>query len=85
MTTSRASLKMDMTQGAWVTQLMKRPTLDFSSGHDLRVVRSSPASGSCWAWSLLKILSPLTLLSLSLSLKKQANKEVYACGRYYFS
>jgi len=29
----------------WVAQLVKRPTLDFGSGHDLRVVRSSPTSG----------------------------------------
>ena len=28
--------------GAWVTQLVKHPTLDFGSGHDLRVLRSSP-------------------------------------------
>lgn len=33
---------------------MKRVTLDFGSGRDFRVVRSSPASGS----TLLKILSP---------------------------
>ena len=29
-----------------MAQLSKHPTLDFGSGHDLRVVRSSPASGS---------------------------------------
>ena len=28
--------------GAWVAQLVKHPTLDFGSGHDLRVVRLSP-------------------------------------------
>ena len=32
--------------GAWVAQLVKCPTLDFSSGHDLTVVRSSPTLGS---------------------------------------
>ena len=31
---------------AWVAQLRKRRTLDFSSGHDRKVVGSSPASGS---------------------------------------
>ena len=25
--------------GAWVSQLFKRPTHDFSSGHDLKVMR----------------------------------------------
>jgi len=34
--------KMD----AWVALSVKRATLDFSSGHDLRVLRSSPKSGS---------------------------------------
>ena len=33
-----------------MAQSVKRPILDFGSGHDLRVVRT-------WAWSLLKILS----------------------------
>ena len=33
-------------QGVWVAQSVKCPTLDFSSGHDLRVVGLSPASGS---------------------------------------
>lgn len=33
-------------EGAWVMQLMKHPTLDFGSGSDLMVVRSSPAPGS---------------------------------------
>ena len=32
--------------GASVAQLVKRLTLDFGSGHDLRVVRLSPTSGS---------------------------------------
>ena len=34
------------TGSAWVAQLVEHPTLDFSSGHDLRVVGSSPESGS---------------------------------------
>ena len=32
--------------GTWVAQSVERPTLDFGSGHDPRVVGSSPASGS---------------------------------------
>ena len=32
--------------GAWVAQSVKRPTLDFGSGHDLIIVRLSPAVGS---------------------------------------
>ena len=31
---------------AWVVQLVKHPTLDFGSGHDLRVVRLIPKSDS---------------------------------------
>ena len=30
-------------RGAWVAQMAKYPTLNFSSGHDLRDMRSSPA------------------------------------------
>ena len=32
--------------GDWVSQLVKQMTLDFSSGHDLRVMSLSPKSGS---------------------------------------
>ena len=39
-------VKKDIMQGAWVAQLVKCPTLDFSSGLDLRVLESSPESGS---------------------------------------
>jgi len=37
-------LKM-LKRGAWVAQSVERPTLGFSSGHDLIVLRLSPASG----------------------------------------
>ena len=41
--------------GAWVAQLVKRLTLDLSSGLDLRVMSSSPHYWAlCWVWSLLK-------------------------------
>ena len=53
--------------GAWVAHLVERPTLDFSSGHDLRVVGSSPALVSpLTVQSLLGILSAPPLLVLSL-------------------
>ena len=32
--------------GTWVPQVVEHQTLDFSSGHDLRVLGSSPALGS---------------------------------------
>ena len=34
---------------AWMAQSVKCPNPDFSLGHDLRVVRSSPASASALA------------------------------------
>ena len=33
-------------RGSWVARLVECPTVDFGSGHDLRVRRSSPMSGS---------------------------------------
>jgi len=33
-------------RGAWMAQSVEHPTLDFSSGHDLRVVGLSPVLGS---------------------------------------
>ena len=36
----------DIFQDAWVAQSVKCATLDFSSGHDPRVMGSSSASGS---------------------------------------
>ena len=62
-------------------QSVKRPNLDFGSGHDLRVVRSSSALGSTLgvqpAWDSLSSPSPSAPLlltrvfSLSLSRKKK--------------
>ena len=46
-----------------MAQSVERPALDFGSGHDLRVVRSSPTLGSVLstepAWDSLSILPPL--------------------------
>ena len=59
-------------EGTKVAQLVEHPTLDFSSGHDPRVVGSSPALGS--AWSLLQILSPSAPLPGSHALSSLTNK-----------
>ena len=37
--------KKDYFQGAWVAQLVKHPTLDFSSDHDLTVCEFKPYVG----------------------------------------
>ena len=39
-------LKYHVAWDTWVAQLVQLLTLDFNVGHDLTVVRSSPASGS---------------------------------------
>lgn len=38
--------KVECLRGGWAAQPVEHPTLDFSSGHDLMVGGSSPASGS---------------------------------------
>ena len=74
-------LKIKKLKGAWVVQLVKRPTLGFGSGHDLTVCEFKPRTGlytdsvePTWDFSLPLSL-PLTCvcaraLSLSLSLRK---------------
>ena len=54
-----------------VAQLVERQTLDFSSGHDLTVLRVKPTLGSTLtAQRLLRILSPsLSLCPSPLNLK----------------
>ena len=62
-------------RGAQVAQLVRHPTLDLSSGHDLE--HESPTWGSVLtAWSLLGILSlPFSLpLPCSLSVSLKINK-----------
>lgn len=68
-------------QGAWGqgAQSVQHPTPDFSSEHDLRVGGSAPSRATCWACSLLPILSlslyssppPVVLSSLSLLKKRK--------------
>jgi len=41
-----SGFKIVTLRDAWVAQSVKHPTLDFSSGHDLRFMISSPMSGS---------------------------------------
>ena len=43
---SRVITVNNAVRGAWGAQSIKCLTLDFCSGHDLRVMRSSPTSGS---------------------------------------
>ena len=66
-------------RGTQVAQSVKSPTLDFRSGHDLRVVRSNFTSGSVLMWNLLGRfsfpLSPSTLLSSQKKKRKKKRKE----------
>ena len=60
-------------RGTWVAQLVKCPTLGFSLGHGLRVVRLNPASALCSVQSQLEILSlPLPLVCV--------HTHVHACS-----
>ena len=70
--------------GTWVAQSVESLTLDFISGHDLRIVRLSP--GPHGVWSLIETLSlPLSfplfahacthVLSLSERKKEKKKKE----------
>ena len=45
--------------GAWVAQSVKHLTLDFGSGHDLRVMRLSPSLGSTLGMESAYIIFPL--------------------------
>ena len=54
------TLKLD-DKGAWVAQLVKRPTLDLDSGHDLMVHEFEPRVRLCAERGLLEIPSPISL------------------------
>ena len=62
-------IKKEITWGTWVAQLIKRPTLDFGSGHDLMVPQIEPHV-SLYADSLKPAWD-----SPSLPLSKQTNKQ----------
>ena len=53
----RLRLGKGLSMGACVAQSVKRPTLDFGSGHDLRIVRLSSVLGSAARGACL-LLSP---------------------------
>ena len=56
--TRMCNLKHKTDEGAWVSQLVKLQTLDFSSGHDLMLHEIEPMLGSgLIAQSLLGVLS----------------------------
>ena len=40
-------VKKQFLRGSWVAQLVKGPTLDFGSGHDLTVCEIEPHVGLC--------------------------------------
>ena len=58
-----------------MAQLVKHPTIGFGTNHDLRVLGSSPASGSKLAWDSLPLPLPHPPCARALSLSsKQTNK-----------
>ena len=63
--------------GAWVAQSFKCLTLDFGSGHDPRVVGSSPALGSALSMEPASdsLCLPLPISMLTLSRKKKLKKK----------
>ena len=69
--------------GAWVAQLVKRPTLDFGSGHDLVVCEFEPHVGHCADTVTVQSLPRILSLSPSLwpscvcTLNKQTNLKNY--------
>ena len=80
-----------------MVQSVKCLILHLGSGHDFKVVRSSPSQALCWAWNLLKNLSlPLSVcpsstpslslslsLSISLSLKKKKKIIIELITRFF--
>ena len=60
---SQSKIKRSYIWGAWVAQLVKHPTLDFGSGHDLTVFGFKPHVRLCTgsrepAWNSLSPLCP---------------------------
>ena len=53
-----------VSRGAQVAHLVKQPAHDFGSGHDLRLLGSSPMSFSALSTVCLRILSPSPTLPL---------------------
>ena len=84
-------VRMYVCWGTWVAQLVKHPTLNFSSGHDLRVCGFEPRIGLCAdsaepAWDSLSLPLSLPLpclLSLSLKIHTLKKKRTYVCLSIY--
>ena len=82
---------MQWERDSWLAQWVKRPTLDFDSGHDLMVCGIEPhmglhadSSGPAWdSHSLPPSLSVSLCLSLSLKINKLKNQMQW--GRRYHS
>ena len=74
-------------RGAWVAQQVKQLTPDSGSGHDLMILRPSPALGSALsmepAWDSLSLSAPPLLCSLKLNKEKlkKEKKERWSCCR----
>ena len=64
--------------GTWMVQLVERPALDFGSGHDCRVLKSSSASSSALrvesAWDSVSLPPLPSLHSCALSPKIEQNR-----------
>ena len=67
------------TLGLWVAQLVKHPTLDFGSGHDLTVCEFEPCVRHCAddvepAWDCLSLFLSLSLKINKIKTKTTTNK-----------
>ena len=70
-------LKSWLSWGAWIAQLVRHPTIDFSSGHELTVREFQPHVGLCAdsvesAWDSLS-LCPSPSFSLKINKLYQKN------------
>ena len=79
------ALKITKLWGAWVAQLVKCPTLDFGSGHDLRVMELSHELGSALSMeSAWDSLSPFTPLPTSLPPLTHSKKIKLKIPQFHF-
>ena len=79
--------------GAWMAQSVKNPTLDFSSGYDLKVCELQPQVGLCannvepagdsFSISLSLPLPPLSLKINKEALKKKSYTRTWLCRGWH--